>query len=577
MVEDLNIVVGGEAGQGVQSVGSVLARSLLRGGYEIFADQDFESRIRGGHSFTRVRASKKPVASALEPIDILVALNAETIDIHRKQVQPGGIQVYDGAKDGGKPGDGIISINIPFEKLAVDASGNVLMTNTVAAGATLGLLDYDFELFASVLRQEYGRHGDKVVEANIKAGQAGYSYGILNRPAVFKTRLKAGKSSGKMLVTGHEALALGVLAAGCKFVAGYPMTPTTPILEFLADKGREFGLHVIQAEDEISAANMVVGAAYTGVRAMTATSGGGFCLMVEALSLAGMTETPMVVVLGQRVGPAIGLPTRTEQGELLFALHAGHGEFPRAILAPANAEEAFWAAIKAFNLAEKYQSPVIILTDHDLGNSSYTIKRPDLSMVTIDRGDVLTDEEAEKATDYKRYAYSKSGISPRAFPGQGKALVVSDSDEHNEHGHIIEDAETRIAMMDKRMRKNAGLQREIRGPIIHHRDNPKYNLIGWGSTLGAIGEAACQLELLGINACVIHLNELWPFPSEALEKALAGVSKNIVIENNYTGQLEKLIRSETGIAVDGHIHKYDGRAFTAEYIVSVLEKEMAND
>ena len=573
MADDLIVLIGGEAGQGVQSVGSVLAKSLLRGGYEIFVDQDFESRIRGGHSFTRVRASKHPIASALDPIDILVALNAQTIDVHRKQLQPGGTLVFDSAKIGAKPGDGIITLDIPLEKIALDTSSSALMINTVAAGATLGLLDYNFELLAEVLKQEYGRHGDKVVQDNIKAGQAGYDFGAQQRPTGFRLRLKASKASGKMLVTGHEALALGALAAGCKFVAGYPMTPTTPILEFLADKGREFGLHVVQAEDEISAANMVVGAGYTGVRAMTATSGGGFCLMVEALSLAGMTETPMVVVLGQRVGPAIGLPTRTEQGELLFAINAGHGEFPRAVLAPADAEGAFWAAVKAFNLAEKYQSPVIILTDHDLGNSSYTIKKPDLSKVIIDRGDILTDEQAEKETDYKRYAFTKSGVSPRAFPGQGRALVVADSDEHNESGHIIEDAETRTRMMNKRMHKNVGLEREIKGPIIHHRNNAKFNLIGWGSTLGAIGEAACQLETLGINACVVHINEVWPFPGEALGKALAGVPKNIVIENNYTGQLEKLIRSETGIAVDGRIHKYNGRAFTAEEIVSALEKE----
>jgi 2-oxoglutarate ferredoxin oxidoreductase subunit alpha len=572
MANDLNIVIGGEAGQGVQSVGSVLAKTLLRGGYEIFADQDFESRIRGGHSFTRVRASKKPVAAAVEPIDILVALNAETVELHRKQVQPGGTLLYDGAKTGVKIGDGVIALDIPIEKIALDTSGNVLMTNTVAAGATLGLLDYDFELMAAVLRQEYGRHGENVVEANIKAGRAGYDYGRERRPAGFMLRLKAGKPSGKMLLTGHEALALGALAAGCKFVAGYPMTPTTSILEFLADKGREFGLHVVQAEDEISAANMVVGAAFTGVRAMTATSGGGFCLMTEAISLAGMTETPMVIVLGQRVGPAIGLPTRTEQGDLLFALHSGHGEFPRAMLAPADAEGAFWAAVKAFNLAEKYQSPVIIMTDHDLGNSSYTIRKPALSRVVIDRGDIMTDEEAASA-DYKRYAFTKSGISPRAFPGQGKALVIADSDEHNEEGHIIEDAETRRKMMDKRMRKQLSLAKEIKGPLVHHRDNPRYNLIGWGSTLGAIGEAAYLLETMGINACVVHLNELWPFQAAALGKALAGVAKNIVIENNATGQLEKLIRAVTGIAADGHIHKYDGRAFTAEYIVSALEKE----
>ena len=575
MVEDLNIVVGGEAGQGVQSVGSVLAKSLLRGGYEIFADQDFESRIRGGHSFTRIRVNKKSVSSAIEPIDILVALNGETINLHRAQVRSGGVVLYDGLKTGIKINDGLIALDIPIEQIALDTTGNILMTNTVAAGAALGLLGYEFGIMAAVLRQEYVRHGDSVVDANLKAGRAGHDFGQMHRPDSFKLHLKAGKPSGKMLLTGHESLALGVLAAGCKFVAGYPMTPTTPILEFLADKGREYGLHVVQAEDEISAANMVVGAAYTGVRAMTATSGGGFCLMVEAISLAGMTETPMVVVLGQRSGPAIGLPTRTEQGELLFALHAGHGEFPRAILAPADAEGAFWAAVKAFNLAEKYQSPVIILTDHDLGNSSYTMKKPDLSKVIIDRGDVLTDEEAEKVTDYKRYAFTKSGISPRAFPGQGKALVVADSDEHNEHGHIIEDAETRRKMMDKRMRKLDGLKREIKGPTIHHRQNPKYNLIGWGSTLGAIAEAGSQLETLGINTCVIHLDELWPFPTHAFERAVAGVAKNIVIENNATGQLETLIRAETGIAMDGNIRKYDGRAFTAEYIVNAIEKETA--
>jgi 2-oxoglutarate ferredoxin oxidoreductase subunit alpha len=568
-------MIGGEAGQGVQSVGFVLAKALVRGGYEIFADQDFESRIRGGHSFSRVRASKKPVAAALERVDILVALNAETIDFHRKQVQPGGAIIYDGAKTGAKVGDGIAALDIPMEKLALDTTGSLLVTNTIAAGAALGLLDYDFEILATVLRQEYGRHGEKVAEGNVKAARAGYDFGRQRRPAGFEVRLKAGKPSGKMLLTGHEALALGAMAAGCKFVAGYPMTPTTPILEFLADKGREYGIPVIQAEDEISAANMVIGAAYTGLRAMTATSGGGFCLMVETLSLAGITETPMVVVLGQRAGPAIGLPTRTEQGDLLFALHAGHGEFPRALLAPSNAEDAFWCAVKAFNLAEKYQSPVIILTDHDLGNSYYTVKKFDLAKVVIDRGELLSDEEAEKAVDYKRYAFTKSGISPRAFPGQGQALVVADSDEHNEAGHIIEDAETRRKMMDKRMRKHDGLKREIARPVVRHRDNAKYNLIGWGSTLGAIEEAASLLETIGVNACVVQLRDIWPFPAEALGRALAGGGKNIVIENNATGQLEKLIRAETGIATDGHVHRYDGRAFTAEHIASALEKEAA--
>jgi len=573
VAEDLNIMIGGEAGKGVQSVGLVLAKALLRSGYEIFADQDFESRIRGGHSFSRVRASRTPVAAALDSVDILVSLNAETIDLHRTQVQAHGIIVYDGQKTGKDTGNEMMALNIPIEKMALDTTGNTLMTNTVAAGAILGLIDYDFDIFAAVLNEEYGRKGEKIAEDNVKAARAGFDFARERRPDKFTLRLKPGKPSGKMLVTGHEALALGAMAAGCKFVAGYPMTPTTPILEFLADKGREYGIPVVQAEDEISAANMVLGASYAGVRAMTATSGGGFCLMVEALSLAGMTETPMVIVLGQRSGPAIGLPTRTEQGELLFALNSGHGEFPRALLAPANAEDAFWATTKAFNLAEKYQSPVIILTDHDLGNSYYAIDKPDLSKVIINRGLILTDEEAEKTADYKRYAFTESGISPRAFPGQGKALVVADSDEHNEAGHIIEDAEIRRKMVQKRMRKGDGLKAEIAGPIIHHRDNQKYNLIGWGSTLGAIEEAAGLLEDMGINACVVHLNELWPFPADELGEALAGVAKNIIIENNFSGQLETLIRAQTGISADRHVRKYDGRAFTAEEIVTALEKE----
>lgn len=568
---DLNIMVGGEAGQGVQSVGSVLAKTLLRGGYEIFADQDFESRIRGGHSFSRVRVSRQPISAAVNPIDVLVALNEETIGLHKKEVQRRGIIVSDNSKTSISRTSHLTGLGIPFEKIAISVSGNTLMTNTVAAGSILGLLEYDFSPFEAVLRGEYGRKGVRVAQANVDAGRAGYDFALQHRPNSFKLRLKSGKPSGKMLISGHEALALGVLASGCKFVAGYPMTPTTSILELLADKGRKYGLHVVQAEDEISAVNMAVGAAYTGVRSMTATSGGGFCLMTETLSLAGMTETPLVVILGQRSGPAIGLPTRTEQGDLLFALHAGHGEFPRALLAPGNAEEAFWAAVKAFNLAEAFQTPVIILTDHDLGNSYYTMRKPDLAKVVVDRGKALSDTEAAEAADYKRYAYTRTGISPRAFPGQGKALVVADSDEHNEDGHIIEDARTRRKMMDKRMRKNIGLSRKIAGPSVILRGSPIYNLICWGSTFGAVAEAARVLEQRGILAQVTHVRELWPFPSRAFTQTLTEGAKNIVIETNFTGQLENLIRAETGFSADGHVRKYDGRPFTAEEIVTAIE------
>jgi 2-oxoglutarate/2-oxoacid ferredoxin oxidoreductase subunit alpha len=319
--------------------------------------------------------------------------------------------------------------------------------------------------------------------------------------------------------------------------------------------------------------NMAVGAGYTGVRAMVATSGGGFCLMVEALALAGMTETPVVVVLGQRPGPATGLPTRTEQAELWFALHAGHGEFPRALLAPSNAEEAFLAGVKAFNLAEKYQTPVIILTDHHLATSYYTTERFDLSRVQIERGDILSDEEVKELTGYKRHAVTKSGISPRALPGQGKALVVTDSDEHDEAGHMIEDAATRAQQVEKRLRKLNGLRREIAHPQYHTADGADMTLIGWGSTAGAIKEAAGILKKNGLPVNTLHISEIWPFPAEAVAAAMGKGKRSIVIEGNATGQMANLLRRETGLKADALISKYDGRPFSPQDIVERVTKE----
>ena len=332
---------------------------------------------------------------------------------------------------------------------------------------------------------------------------------------------------------------------------------------------------MMHVEDELSAMNMAVGAGYTGVRAMVATSGGGFCLMVEALALAGMTETPVAVVLGQRPGPATGLPTRTEQGELWFALHAGHGEAPRAVLAPATAGDAFHAAIKAFNLAEKYQTPVIILTDNHLATSYATVDRFDLNKVEIDRGELLANEDVKEMTDYKRHLVTDSGISPRALPGQGKALVVTDSDEHDEAGHMIEDAATRSQQVEKRLRKLNGLRREITPPEFNEAAGADLTLIGWGSTYGAIREAAAMLKKDGRAVNTLHFSQVWPFPSDAVIAAMKTASKSIVIEGNATAQLAALIRRETGQKVDATILKYDGRPFSPEEIVDRLRKEVS--
>jgi 2-oxoglutarate ferredoxin oxidoreductase subunit alpha len=352
------------------------------------------------------------------------------------------------------------------------------------------------------------------------------------------------------------------------------MTPSSPILEYIADKGREYGVVMVHTEDEISAMNMAVGTGYTGVRSMVATSGGGFCLMVEGLALAGMTETSVVVVLGQRPGPATGLPTRTEQAELFFALHAGHGEFARAVLAPANAADAFSAAVKAFNLAEKYQTPVLILTDLHLASSYATVDPFDLAKVEIDRGALLSEDAVKNLTDYKRHAVTASGISPRALPGQGKALVVTDSDEHDEAGHMIEDAATRKQQVEKRLRKLNGMKQEITPPEFNAAKGAAVTLIGWGSSYGAIREAAALLKKDGKPVNTLHFRQLWPFPADVVSRALKKAGKNIIVEGNATGQLAQLIRRETGQSVEGAILKYDGRPFSPREIVDRLGREV---
>jgi len=570
MGTEYNIMVGGEAGQGVQSVGAVLARLLAKRGFGVFADQDYESRVRGGHNFFRIRIKDEEVLSLAPQLDILIALNKETIDLHEKEMKPGGVILYD-AEQTKAAGQGDKFLNVPFNKLAIDAAQNKLMANTAAVGAAAGLFECDFELLPKILKNEFQHHGEKTVKDNIAAAKAGYDY-VKNLKQT--CLLPTSPLKDRMLINGNEAISLGALAAGCKFAAGYPMTPASSILEYIADKGREYGAVMVHTEDEISAMNMAVGAGYAGVRAMTATSGGGFALMVEAMALAGMTETPVVIVLAQRPGPATGLPTRTEQGELWFALHAGHGEFPRAVLTPGTAEEAFYATVKAFNLAEKYQTPVFILTDHHLASSYATVKKFDLSKVKIERGELITDADLKNPAEYKRHLVTTSGVSPRALPGMGKALVVTDSDEHDEAGHMIEDAATRNAQVGKRMRKLEGLKKELTEPEFKEARGAKATLIGWGSSYGAISEAAEILAKEGKTLNTLHLNQVWPFPTESVITAMKTTGKNLVVEGNATGQLAGLIRRETSIAADGTILKYDGRPFIPQEIADRVKSEV---
>ena len=567
---DINFMIGGEAGQGVQSVGFLLAKALVRCGYYVFADQDYESRVRGGHNFFRVRAKDSPVYAISVPIDLLVALDKDTVDIHRAEVIQGGVIIYDGEKIK-DIGDSATMFSVPFNRIAKETTGNAQVSNTVALGVIFALIRSDLNILANVVQEYFG--GGKVGEDNAKAVRAGYDYAIQNYKGDFKQRLSSIDNKERMLINGNEAIALGAIASGCKFVSGYPMTPTTPIIEYMAAKAKEFDLVVLQPEDEISAVNAVIGASYAGARAMTATSGGGFCLMVEGLSLAGMTETPIVVVLGQRPGPAIGLPTRTEQGELEFAIHAGHGDYPKAVLAPGTIEDAFWLTVKAFNLADRYQLPVILITDHHQASSYFTAEKFDLSKVTIDRGELLSEGGRAAGSEYKRYQLTASGISPRAFPMQQEGvLVVADSDEHNEEGHLIEDAETRNNMMQKRMNKLAGMRKEMSPPRIEGAQKADITLAGWGSTYYAIREAVEMLKAEGGSVNLLHFSELWPFPVDDVAEILSDAGKIYVVESNASGQLSHLIQAETCVKVSDRILKYDGRPFTPSDIVQEVKK-----
>jgi 2-oxoglutarate ferredoxin oxidoreductase subunit alpha len=568
MPVDFNFMVGGEAGQGVQSVGFLLAKVFARGGYHVFADQDYESRIRGGHNFFRVRVRDGRVGAIAEDVDMLIALNRDSIELHQDELADGGMVIFDGEKikDIGYNGS---LLSVPLEKLAEEKAGGKLMTNTVALGAALSLVDYDLEILNRVLVEHFGK--GKVADSNIAAARAGYEYAQTEYKGKVR-QLKAISDAKRMLLTGNEAISLGAIAAGCKFMSAYPMTPASSIMEYIAAKSGDFGMVMVHAEDEIAAVNMAIGAGYAGVRSMTATSGSGFCLMVEGLGLAGITETPVVIVDAQRPGPAVGLPTQTEQGDLQFVLHAHHGDFPRAVLAPATVEDAFWVTVRAFNWAEKYQLPVIILTDHHLASSYTTVNPFDLSNLSIDRG-LLFPEKEEEPSEYLRHRVTQSGISPRAFPGLGRALVVTDCDEHDEEGHLTEDAGERTAQVQKRLRKMFSLRQEISQPQLYGQKKVDSTLIRWGSTYGAIREAVDILRKEGTSVNMLHLNELWPFPAEAMADILSKTGYTYVIESNASGQLARLIKAETGKDVSGKILKFDGRPFTPKYIAEAVRKE----
>jgi 2-oxoglutarate ferredoxin oxidoreductase subunit alpha len=414
----------------------------------------------------------------------------------------------------------------------------------------------------------------------VAVARAAYDEGAREFGPDFSFKIKPIPTAPRMLINGNQAIAYGAAAAGCRWISMYPMTPATSITEWLAAHAQKLGVVVKQCEDELTAILMAIGASHTGVRAMTATSGGGFSLMVESIGLAAITETPLVVVLAQRGGPSTGLPTRTEQSDLQFVLHASHGEFPRVVLTPGTIEECFQAGYRAFNFAEKYQTPVFILTDMNQTTAVRAIdpERFDLGAVEIDRGELLTDDQLDALTEpYLRHKITESGISPRAVPGHPNAVIMTTSDEHYENGQAVEEAAMRVLQMDKRMRKAELAARDIREPLFEGPEDAEITLVGWGSTYGPIHEARRRLEADGLSVNHLHYHDMWPFPTRRTEEVLGRARRIIGIENNFTGQLALIIRMLTGIHIEEKILKYDGRPFADDEIASkVRERVMAH-
>jgi 2-oxoglutarate/2-oxoacid ferredoxin oxidoreductase subunit alpha len=558
MPTDVTIVIGGKAGQGILTVGELITSACLASGFHIFANNEFESRIRGGHSFSQIRISDHPVNAPDDRIHLLVALDAGTVSIHRNRLASDALILIDDNKtpETGNP------ISIALEDLAL-AAGDKITANTVASAACLGLLGAPETVFDAVIAKQFSQKTDEVLNRNRTAARLGFE-AVKNHRFKWAITWNADPPKG-ILIDGAKAVALGALAADCRVAAFYPMSPATGILVHLSDLSDVFPLVVEQAEDEIAAVNMAIGASFAGVRAMTATSGGGFCLMTEGLGLAGITETPLVIVNAQRPGPATGLATRTAQGDLLFCIRAAQDEFPRFVFAPATPFEAYQITVRAFDLADKYQAPAIVLIDKFLADSLFTTPRLQAPEILVHH--TFSDKDTPSSEPYRRYAFTESGVSPRALPCMGKGLVKVSGNEHREDGHTSEDAALRTRMVDKRNTKFAAMAREMQGPKVFH-GNAAVLLVGWGSTQGALTEAMDRLRGAGMDVGAVVFSDLWPFPADACRNAIGRAKQFFMVEQNRSAQLGALIREQTGLAYSGAILKYDGRPFHPGEIVN---------
>jgi 2-oxoglutarate/2-oxoacid ferredoxin oxidoreductase subunit alpha len=582
MSQEFTIGIGGAAGDGLDKSGDTLAKGVSRRGLYISAYNSYQSLIRGGHIWLRLRISEDRVYSFGDHLNLLIALNQDTVERHAREVELGGAVLYNSDRftcETALLRDGVVPLPVPVASITKHL-GKLLpiMQNTVALGATIFLAQLDFESTAGVLSDTFKHKGQPVVDQNVGLLKAGFDYA---REHFVPLQRAPWKFSGirRPFITGNEAFALGAVTAGCKFYSAYPMTPASSILHWMASHADQCGVVVKQCEDELAVVNMAIGAGHAGVRAMCGTSGGGFALMTEAIGQAGMIEAPVVVIEVQRGGPSTGIPTKTEQGDLNQVFGASQGDFPRVIIAPTETADCFWSAVEAFNLAEKYQLPVLIISDLYVSEHPETIEADALTHdVQIDRGELVT-EWPQGNGPFKRYAFTPSGVSPRALPGTEGADYIAATDDHDEEGILISDVFTappvRRKIMEKRMRKMEGVLRELKPPQLEGPADAPVTLIGWGSTCGLIREARDLLAAEGISTNHLHVKYLHPFHTEEVKALLKNSKKLIGVEGNYSGQFARFLRAETGISLHDNIRKYDGEPFEPRIVAEEVKRILA--
>lgn len=570
--------IGGEAGFGILTTGTLFSRIISELGYSIFDYLEYPSLIRGGHNAYEIIFSEQKVGAFKETIDCLVCLNRDTFEFHKHRLSSKSLVVYD-PKDF-TPQGAYSFAPVPFREILERLKGQLIMKNTISLGASLALLGGDFDVLDAMLTKQFARKGDEIVQFNKTFAQEGYDYVKNNYASFIGVHLKKRASETKLVMTGNDAFSLGAVIADCRFYCAYPMTPSSTILTTLASWQNKTGMVVRHAEDEISVINTALGASFGGVRAAVGTSGGGFSLMVEALSFAGVAELPIVVLLAQRQGPATGLPTWTSQGDLLFAVHAGHGEFMKIVIAPGDAEEMISLTTEAFNLSDIYQTPVVILSDMLLSESHEAVPKRYVSDLqasfVVNRGKTV---DVPPSFPYLRYKVEPDGISPRLIPGAEGAFYQANSYEHTADSHTTESAQDTVEQVNKRHNKiETYLKTHFKPPTVYgNMETAETVFVSYGSNKRIILEAVKELEAKGVKTAYVHFTHLYPMDRAKVEPFLTQKKRYLIVEHNKEGQFRRLLRLETGVDIPESVLRFDGRPIEVNQVVARASEKIPLD